>query len=96
MRVRIIKNAPQTSDGLSIERYIGNIYPAVYMSDSKNISVDFGSIGMMIVYEGEYEVIDITRDLNRFVDSCYPYTGDIQEIKDFILANREALVKILQ
>ena len=102
MKVKIIKNAPNNpmpsgSDIGDISKYIGKIFDAKPLIGTSNITVDFGfNHGMMTVYPSEYEFVDMTKELDDFINKYYSYDTDSQDIRDFILANRTALVKILQ
>lgn len=97
MRVRIIKNAPADPMGASIAQFIGQVFTVEYEGVNGVIDVDFGRIGTLAVCKEEYEIIDVVKELDKFIAEFY-LTNSVfsQEIKDFILANRRALCKILR
>lgn len=96
MRVRIIANHPDDPKGSSISEYIGKIFDAEQMHGTKNISVCFDiDVGTMTVYPDEYEVVDIVKDLDEFIKRNCEFSITSQEIKQFILANRVGLTKLL-
>ena len=100
MKIKIIKNAPNNSnisDTSDISEYIGRIFNAKPLIGTSNVSIDFGfDRGTMTVYPNEYEFVDMTKELEDFINKYYSYDTDSQDIRDFILGNRTALVKILQ
>ena len=100
MKVKIIKNAPSSSNASDISKYIGKIYTVendkVY--DDGSIGVDFDDInGSVKVYKGEYQIIeDINKELLKFVSENCPEDVYYQDILDFILEHRAVLVDLLQ
>jgi hypothetical protein len=94
MKVRIIKNAPE-QDAKSIEEFIGRTYNAQPMVGTNNVSVDFGIKGTMTVYKNEYEVIDRAKEVEDFIAKYYPHGLCSEAIREFMLENRLALLKIL-
>jgi len=100
MKVKIIANAPSSSNASDISKYIGKIYTVeddrVY--DDGSIGVDFGDeSGYAKVYKGEYEIIeDIDKELLKFVSENCPEDIYYQDILDFILKHRLVLVDLLQ
>jgi len=96
MRVKILKNCPPKPNSFSIEKYAGKIYDATPLNDDNGtIQVDFGFVGTLIVYAGEYEIVDIVKNLDEFINRNCEFSIASQEIKDFILANRVGLAKLL-
>ena len=89
MKVKIIKNAPSSSNASDISKYIGNVYTVedseIY--DGGSIGVCFeGENGLAKVYKGEYEIIeDIDKELLNFVSINCPENVYYQDILDFIL-----------
>ena len=98
MRVKIIKNAPEDDKAMSIEQFIGREFITEAERENGIVEVDFGyGYGTMTVYPEEYEVIDVTKELDNFLKSCHGLNGlDKDDLKDFILENRIALCKILR
>ena len=100
MKVKIIKNAPSSSNASDISKYIGKIYTVendkVY--DDGSIGVDFDDInGSVKVYKGEYQIIeDINKELLKFVSENCPEDVYHQDILDFILEHKVVLVDLLQ
>jgi len=100
MKVKIIANAPSSSNASDISKYIGKIFTIendrVY--DDGSIGVDFNDEnGSVKVYKEEYEIIeDIDKELLKFVSKHCPEDVYYQDILDFILEHRIVLVNLLQ
>ena len=100
MKVKVIANAPSSSNASDISKYIGKIFTVeddrVY--DDGSIGVDFGNeSGSVKVYKGEYQTIeDINKELLKFVSENCPEDVYYQDILDFILEHRVVLVDLLQ
>jgi len=100
MKIRIIKNVPESTSCNDISKYIGQIFEARFQTSTKeNIMVDFkDGCGMStVVYKGEYEIInDINKELLIFVSKNCPEDVYYQDILDFILKHKVVLVDLLQ
>ena len=99
MKVKIIVNAPSSSNASDISKYIGKVYTVendrVY--DDGSIGVDFGDKNWSVkVYKGEYEIIeDIDKELLKFVSENCPEDVYYQDILYFILEHKVVLVDLL-
>lgn len=59
MKVKIIRNLPNDIGAYDISRFIGRTFNAEPIKgEANNISVDFGWLGTLTVYEEEYEIVD--------------------------------------
>jgi len=99
MKVRIIKNAPISSNASDISKYIGKIFTVenseIY--DDGSIGVDFDDTkGFAKVYKEEYEIIqNVDKELLKFVSENCPEDVYYQDILDFILEHKVMLVNLL-
>jgi len=97
MKIRIIANHPNDPKASSIEKYIGKTFDADQIRGTKNISVCFDTdMGTMTVYPDEFEIIDTVQELDEFIKRHNHFSIINLEIKEFILANRVALLEILR
>ena len=99
MKVKIIANAPSSSNTSDISKYIGKIYADENdrASDDGSIGVTFGANNWSVkVYKGEYEIIeDIDKELLKFVSENCPEDVYYQDILYFILEHKVVLVDLL-
>lgn len=100
MQVRIIKNNhPNTMAEFDLNNYKGEIFQVVSKGDTEgSLNIDFGSVGTITIYDGEYEIIDARKgleDLMRKYPLEYALCGG-QNLISFMLERRDELVKILR
>ena len=98
MRVKIIKNNSLICEGVgSISEFIGRTYDVKSQSTNGSVNVNFGlARGIMTVYKSEYEVMDKVQELDEFIRIHYPHSIYSQDLIQFILGNKVALMNILQ
>ena len=98
MRVRIIKNNSLIFKGTgSISEFIGRTYDVESQGTNGSVNINFGSIrGIMTVYKSEYEIMDKVKELDEFIRIHYPHSIYSQDLIQFILGNKVALMNILQ
>lgn len=100
MRVRIIDNLfTNTIGSLNLNNYIGQVmlvHSQGYKEGSLNVIFP-NCVGVVTIYEGEFEVIDLKGDLdNYFRNHQREYNFCNDDVVDFLIDHREEIVNILR
>lgn len=100
MRIKIIRNSIGFNCSfINIDQYIGQVFEVESSGDDGSVNVNLDGTGALRILPDEYEVVyakDITKELDKFMRTYYPYELEIDTVKDFILANRVELFEILR